>query len=202
MIIGLGCTVDDPMMPLWHERLVELSGASREDVFLECNKSTAKMLKNIAKTVCAIRPSSKDSFVDSIYRKILRYRNTSTRILLLGSSYGGSVAGRVASLFNDDPVMAPRLSVATFGSIHIPKPDRVSRISLVNFMFPGDVALKCNGLKTPARVPSYDAVQKIIWLPVPGQLTKGWDIHTAYSSIIDRVVQTKNPSAGFITTTK
>lgn len=84
-------------------------------------------------------------------------------ILLLGHSYGGSVAVRVAQLLSMHPY-ANRVHLATFGSIYIRKVANI--VNQVHYVWIGDVVTKLLYLKEP-KEPMWDPEHNVLWMKHP-----------------------------------
>ena len=79
-------------------------------------------------------------------RQILEQQ--SKNVLLLGDSYGGLVATQIAQLLSSD-VCSTRISLATFGSIYIPKEPIQNIGQQVHYLFIGDITNRINGVSEP-----------------------------------------------------
>ena len=192
-INGLGCHTLDPYDNAWlKNKIVSATSVSTSDAHVFCNLSVSKTLANIAKTYCSIRPSFNDAFVKSITSEIEKYFDKNYHVYVLGHSYGGTVASRIAEFFNSNPKAQTNLHVATFGSIYVPNPQYTNNIEVKHFMKEGDVALKCNGLKLPTfpfdTKKVYDDKTKVFWEKTSVKLTKrhllgkidNWEVHNSY----------------------
>ncbi len=165
-IVGLGCQFEintrnrqfqnkltSPYYIL-HGPSAAVSNALKLKTQVLCSKKMSGTLKNIAKTFCHITPSKNDSFVQGVFTRIKELLQEGKRVFLVGHSYGGSVASRVAELVNREPDISlynKKLFVITLGSIYIPKKERLNRFhqNVFHNMICGDVATKCNKLKSP-----------------------------------------------------
>ena len=110
----------------------QLSAAAGVPVQVRCNPKTAAPFENIGKTFCSVRPSKSSAFVAEIERAVRGGLDMGRRVLLMGHSYGGSVAARVAELLRDHPRAAQQLKVATFGTIYAPDPSRTGGIEVLH----------------------------------------------------------------------
>ena len=117
-------------------------------------------------------------------------------VMIVGHSYGGSIAARIATVLNNHP-KAANVHIATMGSIYNIKKEEANNIDLVQYMFVKDVALKCANLKsikfaTAQTKYQYDPVSNITWLPQPINTDKRWDIHNSYNNLCNEVIYSKN----------
>jgi hypothetical protein len=139
-VVGLGCSEVNP--EAYKEEAERISSRMKMPVHLLCNQSLKNTLFQIAKTVCYLKPSLKNVFVQEVYTLVKKYIVEDYNVYLIGSSYGGSVVSRVAELF--DTTDSNKLIITTFGSIYIP--DKILNMNIIHYMYRNDVALKCNKL--------------------------------------------------------
>lgn len=86
-------------------------------------------------------------FVTHVISKVCRALRRGERVILVGHSYGGSVASRVAMYLRercDDTVNTDTLHIATLGSIFIPPVRLTKGIDILHYTFPNDIALVCS----------------------------------------------------------
>ena len=195
-IIGLGCDEKGATsFERYLKSIIDENDLNINSNVVECNVSLMQTLKVIAKTYCFMKPSLNDEFVKRIIAKIEPLLNESKHILLLGHSYGGSIAATVAKGFNNHK-NAHLLQVATFGSIYVATTKEVSNVKLKQYMAQGDVALKCAKLTPPKTMPSshhYDEKSNVIWITPAPDLIDKWDIHNiAYLDIMKKILFTQN----------
>jgi hypothetical protein len=192
-IVGLGCSMETI------ENFEEAS--DKYSVHLDmpfkymCNFSLAKTLFHIAKSVCNLPPSSKNAFVVECIQNVIKKLDQGLNVYIVGHSYGGAVANRIAEYFSKTPhVNNANLNIATFGAIYVSNKTLDYAIKIRNYMHIYDVALKCNGCK-----PSKANCPKITWLTnksdVPLKKIKKsifgtrpeWEHHNNYNTLIDHV---------------
>jgi len=167
---------------------------------LLCNPSFGRALKNVSKTVCRIAPSVKDPYVIKVMQMVMSRLIAGHEVYLMGLSYGGSVAVRVAEAFarwpGSDPAnsvaVANRLRVATFGSVYVPLPEKTRGVRVAHYMYENDVARRCNRLnpnRTDARSPL------VRWLPQPPSqggrrsFKAEWQSHNDYFNLLAYLVR-------------
>lgn len=190
MVWGLGCPFtlsdDDDDSGLY------------EDSF--CNRSLGATLRDIgAQLVCKRPPSYDNPFVQTVLARVREVldEKPQNHVLLIGVSYGGAVATRVAELVyggksggEAHAERAKRLHVATFGSIYVPKAAELPGMDICHYMFYNDVALHCNGLEA--------GDTRAVWLrseddPTFGKRKPGlrtqWRIHTDYRNHIVQALE-------------
>lgn len=182
-VIGLGCSsVDQHVIASYEQYLANKVGMS---CIVYCNQSLTKTLYDVAKTCTHFIPSKKHKFVVKIFNNVKKYLEEGYDVYLLGHSYGGSVVSRIAELMRNST--HTNLHIITFGSIYVPKPERITGVDLKHYMFVNDVALKCNKLgKNDKRE------EHVIWLQSPTKTStkmkksifgteEEWKAHNAYN---------------------
>jgi pimeloyl-ACP methyl ester carboxylesterase len=158
-----------------------------------CNPSVRSAVSNVAKTYCSIIPSKKNAFVQRVLATVLRYLRAGKTVHLMGHSYGGSVAARIAEIFSAANAPHPNLVISTFGSVYIPQPARTAGVRVRHFMYVNDVALRCNALDPKQHrrewgvtwvEPSTDApAKKASKLALFGTRAE-WSIHNSYAPVM------------------
>lgn len=143
IIVGLGCSMQSKNDRIYYsKRYSEHYGMPTHYM---CNTVERKSVKNIAKTVCGIRPSLKSTFVVKVLTMMKDYMSKGYKVYASGHSYGGSVISRIALALSMDPSFDPIMfSALTFGSIYVPE---TIGVDITHYMYNNDVALRCNGLK-------------------------------------------------------
>ena len=202
MVLGLGCSRLSPeAIEKNRASLAKYLKNAMDEVVLMCNQSLASTVYDIAQTYCSFRPGLNNTFVKEVVEEVKKHLDMGHQVYLLGHSYGGSVAARVAESFVKHATLenASSLSVATFGSIYVPKKARVAGIDITHYMYVNDVALKCNGLNH--KVPQPD--KSVTWLrysdyktPVKKEFTflgtsEEWDVHNDYNETMMTFIRTK-----------
>ena len=166
------------------------------EVQVECDGSTLNIFKDIVKTYCYMKPSTTNKFVVSIHDKINKLLLENYNVTIIGHSYGGSVAARLATMFNSHSHVA-KLQIVTLGSIFNIKKSEASNVNLVQYMYSNDVALRCANIKSfdvtkTGLKHHYDPDTNIVWLPKPSHLSKQWDIHNAYGQLCSNIIYHKD----------
>ena len=141
LVVGLGCN------SLSEEDIRNIAKSIPLDTEVMCNMSTGNTMTSIVQSVCYLKPSFKNEFIQSVYKKTKEYLAKGIKVSLVGHSYGGCVVSRIAELIViESPWLSRNLAITTFGSIYIPDQKDVKDINLVHYMYHHDVALKCNKL--------------------------------------------------------
>jgi len=194
VVYGLGCHADSENLQFISNYL---SSHTRIPIDVMCDQSELLSVgSTIAATYCKITPWKWDKFVQSVYNNVKRSISEGFNVILIGHSYGGSVAARVAEIFNNSPEPEPNVEIVTMGSIYIPKEDSVKNVKIKNFMYTYDVALKCNGLK--------ENDNRVTWLdsklPKPKFSFLGtveqWKVHVNYEDLIIKILKNQNINGG------
>lgn len=120
-----------------------------------------------------------DAYEREVRQETQRLLSKHTRVAILGISYGGLVACRVAQSLIDDP-RARKLSLYTFGSIYIPS---AAIPRSLHFVYTGDrTADKYTGYKADyihsadREFASFDPGTRMVWLSA----SSDYDLHNAY----------------------
>lgn len=181
----------------WDNYLQAAFSNKYSQIHVECDDSTLNIFKDIVKTYCYMKPSNTNRFVVSIYEKINKLLGQNYNILVIGHSYGGSVAARLAMMFNIHP-KNNKLRFVTLGSIFNIKKNEAPNVNIVQYMYSNDVALKCANIKSYNFASNtslkyyYDDDTNIIWLPKPKDMNKRWDIHNAYYPLCNDIIYSKD----------
>lgn len=198
-IVGAGCTKSSAhTFEQWIRRHIENNDLKISSNVVECNESLLGILKVIAKTYCYMKPSVSDSFVKPIVANVENMLNQNKNVVILGYSYGGSIAATIAKAVNNHR-NAHLLQVATFGSIYVASSKEVSHVKIRQYMALGDVALKCANLTPPTAFVSSnklyhdDVILNVTWIKPHVHMTDKWEIHNkAYEDIADKIVLTQD----------
>jgi hypothetical protein len=171
---GLGCEPEESRDP---------------NVYIECDTNVMRAMWDIVKNTCW-RTSTGSNFVQHVFNRVNTELEKGHSVALVGMSYGGSVASRVAKLLVNHPLKS-RVRITTCGSIEITHPRELPGIAIQHIMALNDVSLKCNRLD-----PKRDTF--VTWLdpydgaPVPTPIysflgsVEEWTIHQlAYDKCID-----------------
>ncbi len=171
-----------------------------------CNAKTGSVLRNIAKSYCYGIPTLKDQFIVDLANQVKTNLLANQHVMVMGHSYGGSVAARVGELLNvSTGVPLDNLEVVTFGSIYIPPSKHLENIRHMHFMFTNDVSLSCAVSKTTAakfkqsgiQDPAFEEVKSIFWDPVQricwihGGYYGRWKAHNSYTPLWELVLTNK-----------
>ena len=189
-INGLGCsTLSDDDSAMMKNDIVKASKI--KDVVIKCNKSMKDTLLDITKLACRV-PLKHDAFVHEICNEIEVDLKAGKTVIVLGHSYGGAVASRIAEYFNDFIIYNSKIIIRTMGSIYIPATHKVDKINIKHALMPNDVCLKCLDIK------NNEARENVHWLQnnlspykksymdvfkVFGS-KKRWEIHNSYGSYL------------------
>lgn len=200
MVVGLGCSVQDAAaMQQIRDTLAPVMGMPIE---ILCNPSLASTIRNIAKTYCHIIPSKKDPFVQKVKEMTLAHLAAGKKVHLMGFSYGGSVAARVAESISGDGPRLSGLRVSTYGSVYVPDPSRTVGVRTRHFLYANDVALRCNSMN-PGK---HGASWHVTWLLpaggaparrgpkyLPFGTRKEWVSHNDYWDVASQVAHGRAP---------
>jgi hypothetical protein len=187
-ISGMGCESKNAVRIATYFKFANINAIFH----VECNESIKSILKNILKLSCYMKPNKKNEFVIKITDKVTKLLNDDNQVILLGHSYGGSVAAIVAESLNDHPNVH-KLQVGTFGAIYIAKPKNIPNVRIRQYMFLRDVALKCNKLKEPKNMTANtynDEEQHVTW--IKNKYSDRWAIHNDYHTLIDKIIKYEN----------
>lgn len=200
-IIGLGCTSmgQDEL-----ERYkTNISSSLHMPCHVYCNQSLLKTLYDVSKTCIYFIPSKKNKFVQYVLNEVKILLDQGYNVFLMGHSYGGSVASRIAEIVCKDPqntTYMNRLTIITLGSIYVPRPEKTQGVNIKHYMFENDVALKCNKLGIKNSKESH-----VIWLQQrdfvsPSKKKKSifgtkeeWKAHNSYNFVRQIIFNTTLP---------
>ena len=198
-IIGAGCDKSiSEVFKQWIHQHIYNNDLKINSNIVECNESLLGVLKVIAKTYCFMKPSVTDSFVKPIVANVENMLNQNKNVVILGYSYGGSIAATIARAMNKHRNVH-LLQVATFGSIYVASSKEVSHVKIRQYMAVGDVALKCANMIPPKAFIQSDKLffddinLNVTWIKPQENMTDKWDIHNqAYSDIANKIVLTQD----------
>jgi hypothetical protein len=133
-----------------------------------------------------------------VYREILSKLHEGYEVLIVGHSYGGAIASKMAELFNvAESSIRPRVHIVTLGSIYIPKTKLIKDVDLVHYMHVYDISLRCNSLEKKVNHNN----KHIIWIKsLEGQsksphgifaAAKEWQYHKSYGRIMSILFRDK-----------
>lgn len=150
VVYGLLCNTDTKLLSTRHK---ELKNAARlygsvDSVEVLCNgkqprSMTYDIWKRLVQSGRLLEPTQ---FVLQVIAKVCRILSKGDNVILVGHSYGGSVAARVGLYLKDHCSTAEmkRLKIATLGSIFIPPPEVMQGINIRHYTYRNDVALACS----------------------------------------------------------
>ena len=146
-----------------------------------CNTHDPKnMLRDIGRRVLHPKTRLPDTvFVRRVRAAVCAALKAGERVILVGHSYGGSVAVRVGEHFDCDGVRTDRLDIVTFGSIYM-RSGLSNGIRLHQFSYANDIAKACHRR-------AVGACDFVTTLPPTGK--DGLRSHMAYQSYIDDIVR-------------
>lgn len=160
-----------------------------------CNSSYASALVDVSRSYCRYELPT-NSFVLECIKKIKEKLDKYLYVYVIGHSYGGSVANRVAEYFSKNVHLNNNLlQIATMGTIYVSPPSVRITVSIVNYMINGDVALKCNGCAQTKK-----NCENMLWLSSAKHKVKQsffgtrqeWDIHNSYGNLIFNLIANKD----------
>jgi hypothetical protein len=196
-ILGLGNKEDDTLFQEYNILYYCNDDHLIKKVHIIVNSNPLSIVKNIVKTVCFMKPTPNTKIVAEIRDLLVKKE----KVLVVGHSYGGAVAGCVAEEFNKlnklDKDLLKNLQIATFGSIYISPNNNVSNINFKQYMMTNDIALKCNKLPKNLNVskwPFYanDVTNNVTWIANDNDITNRWRIHNSYDYYMYNIFKTKN----------
>jgi hypothetical protein len=115
-------------------------------LFERCHPESWKLVVDISED-CLIKKTRINAFIKKIEREVKKSLNDGHSVHLHGHSYGGAVALYLLNKINNR-----RLHIYTYGSIHIVDPSMYNRHKVTQYMMTGDVVLRCNQIKPPAKL--------------------------------------------------
>ncbi len=84
-------------------------------------------------------------FVEHVMIDVASKLARGEHVLLVGHSYGGSVASRVAMFLSEyEYDQVHNLQIGTFGSIFIPPPEATGSIDIRHYVYANDIAMLCH----------------------------------------------------------
>jgi pimeloyl-ACP methyl ester carboxylesterase len=194
---------------LHHENML---GSLDDSLVSVCNLNKSQVHRTLLavdkeEVVTKLRP-----FPRSILERVKTLLNSNDRLILIGHSYGGYVASRIAESLSAtmDMVYLKRLHVVTFGSVYVPSLARVTGINILHYMLRNDISLRINKLKPPGDIHDEPFVMEtsrsIVWVkayepnsrrsyksfPFLWKLRQELTAHQAYEFLIYHVLRTKN----------
>ena len=125
-----------------------------------------------------------------VLSKVCRALDNGDKVILVGHSYGGSVASRVAMFlghFCPSTRDLAKLRVVTFGSIFIPPPSATPGISVKHYAYDNDIAALCH-----KQTRACAHLQRL--KPRPGRGPLG--SHMNYDHLVLEVARTANTNLG------
>lgn len=161
------------------------------DFFVEANPRIGHTLGGVFRACSMGQPKYDSRFVQYIAERVRDLLQRYDRVHLTGHSYGGMTVCLVVAML--EPAERERVHAATFGSIYVPR----DLPGVTHYMFRGDIALRCNGLKAPEGMQVMKRVGDVMWVD-PYQLYSGmkrkneWQIHNLYGDILAVTLSTKN----------
>lgn len=178
--LGLGCSSNKHYQTKSHTNLYHVC-----DPFHNAVKDVMKKK--------FVRELSITKFVKQNAEDIKKEIDSGKHVLLLGHSYGGSVAIRIAKMLSDRPNV-DQIHLSTFGSIMVEKVPNIK--DQVHYMYIGDVVMKLLHLREP-KESQWDPENNVMWMKHPTikvesklkralavfGTTKEWEIHHDYTNL-------------------
>ena len=193
VVYGFGC--DKYLSDLERrerELLFERNSRKVYDVEVLCNvdeprSMTMDIWLRLVKSGKQLEPTR---FVKKVLTKVCRALDNGDKVILVGHSYGGSVASRVAMFlghFCPSTRDLAKLRVVTFGSIFIPPPSATPGISVKHYAYDNDIAALCH-----KQTRACAHLQRL--KPRPGRGPLG--SHMNYDHLVLEVARTANTNLG------
>jgi hypothetical protein len=179
VVYGLTCDRTPNLLQTRRQTFRNIMGGSVTAVDVLCNTDDPKnMLRDIGRRVLKPKDQLPDTaFVRRVRDKVCAALAAGERVILVGHSYGGSVAVRVGEYLDCD--RPDRLDIVTFGSIYM-RSRLPNGIRLHQFSYANDIAKACHR----RAVGSCDFVT-----PLPPTGKDGLRSHMAYQSYIEDIVR-------------
>ena len=165
-------------------------------IYVKCDPKQTRIVKDIFKS-CRNTLNVNNIFLQQMYNQINDLLNNENEVYIIGHSYGGSIASRLAMLLNNHKY-ANKLHIATTGSIYLIGKKEVNNIDFNQYMMPNDFALKCTNIKFDKNLNNFDETNNVTWIPVPTDVTynltelNSWTIHKSYESFTNKLIENKN----------
>ena len=151
VVYGFLCNTNRAALRQRFRDIRKVSGNAVDTVEVLCNAKhpqsmTYDIWKRLVDSGQLLEPTP---FVRDVIAKVCRALRRGERVILVGHSYGGSVASRVALYLLDQCDALPlnalaRVHIATLGSIFIPPARVTTGIDIRHYAYPNDVALLCS----------------------------------------------------------
>jgi hypothetical protein len=143
-IYGLGCKYMDESDNLDIQmEIANKANISEKDVKMICHDKHFAPIRGILSSFFDYVPMQNSSFLRRLKQDVLAQLLSYKKVLILGHSYGGAIANRLAEELNDDANVSS-IKIATFGSIYVAHPDDVQNVSIVNYQSINDLSSKFN----------------------------------------------------------
>lgn len=146
VVYGLTCDRTPELINNRRQMFRTIMGGPVAAVDVLCNTHDPKnMLRDIGRRVLKPKTRLPDTaFVRKVRAAVCAALKAGERVILVGHSYGGSVAVRVGEHFDDcDGVRTNRLDIVTFGSIYM-RSGLSNGIRLHQFSYANDIAKACH----------------------------------------------------------
>jgi hypothetical protein len=138
---GLGATGDS------------VTKTSTGKYFSHCNPSLLKSIKHVA-LQCLSPFGPRLTKYLKMKKEVVRASladPTVKKVYIIGHSYGGLAVNMMCKMLKNDPNARKKLYAITFGTIYRAKPTTLAGMRIRQYMYPDDVALRCQRIQVPAR---------------------------------------------------
>lgn len=181
VVYGLTCDRTPELINTRRQLFRTIMGGTVAAVDVMCNTHDPKnMLRDIGRRVLKPKTHLPDTaFVRRVRAAVCAALKAGERVILVGHSYGGSVAVRVGEHFDCDGVRTNRLDIVTYGSIYT-RSGLPHGIRLHQFMYANDIAKACHRR-------AVGACDFVTTLPPTGK--DGLRSHMAYDTHIEAIVR-------------
>lgn len=147
VVYGLGCNHFGRAMNARRVMLNQIRHTDKiSNVDVMCNTIDSKSMTYDIWKRLKDKELEPTPFVEQVTIHVVSDLAQGEQILLVGHSYGGSVASRVGMFLSeyahDDQLR--NLQIATFGSIFIPPPHATGSIDIRHYMYANDIATLCH----------------------------------------------------------
>lgn len=168
---GFGCTKNSSVCSYIRQRV---NGIFKIQEIEHCNPSAGKAFKHIALQCATPFGPRLTQYLERKKQIIIKSLTDPTvkKVYIAGHSYGGLVVNMLCKALKHHPEVRKKLYAITFGTIYRAKPVTLSGMRIKQYMYPNDVALRCQRIKLPSRNAFNgknninNVSQGIIWLPL------------------------------------
>jgi hypothetical protein len=171
--LGIGCdSLTYKELGYFKGHIARQINTSEANVNIICHKFSSG-IKTILKSRFSYCPLVNSNFVLSFTNSIIENVDKYKKIFVFGHSFGGAIVNRVAEELHKNASLLEgnksKITMATFGSIYLPKDLGLvsqSSINIINYLAVGDVASICNRIKTTADMVNPDSEETQLLIPL------------------------------------